>query len=226
MPKIGSLGQDSGNFTSMLKLFIEGFRLELDLHNAASSFSQAFILQMMVLNHYCEMKTDPNSDESDVSILAFDLSDCEHCHKEQLWTRLTSQGQASTNGDCDMRFLSEQVRPYQRGRLETSTASTCFSEFSSYYQLKFRVALSQVHINISDPRGRLAKTIAVYFTPRQVSRGSSSDEDNVNILKSDSYSRFWQKCGTINLARGATEASLKLSHPVVAANLKITVSML
>jgi len=84
--------------------------------------------------------------------------------------------------------------------------------------------LSQVHINISDPRGRLAKTIGIYFSPRQLS-GSSSDEDNTNILKSDSYSRFWQKCGTINLARGANEATIKLKHPVVAANLKITVSI-
>ena len=233
MRKIGSLGQDSGNFTTMLKLFMEGFGLELDLHHAASSFSQAFVLQMTALNHYCEKKIDPNNDQSDVSRLDFDFSDCEHCHKEQLWTRLTSQTtrltsqtQVSTDDACDMRFLSEQVRPYQRGRLETSTASTCFSEFSTYYQLKFRVALSQVHINISDPRGRLAKTIAVYFTPRQVSRGSSSDEDNVNILKSDSYSRFWQKCGTINLTRGAIEASLKLNRPVVAANLKIIVSVL
>jgi len=220
--KIGSLGQDSANFTSMLKLFIEGFGLDLDLHHAASSFSQAFTQQMTGLNYYCEKKCDPNSDESDMSRLDFDLSDCEHCHKEQLWTRLTSQDQMSSDDTSDVKVLSEQMRPFQRGRLETSTASTCFSEFSTYYQLKFRVALSQVHINISDPRGRLAKTIAVYFTPRQVSSGSSSDEDNINILKSDSYSRFWQKCGTINLSRGATEASLKLKHPVVAANLKIT----
>ena len=226
MQKIGSLGQESKDFTDVLKLFIEGFGLDLDLHHAASSFSQAFKMQMTSLNCYCEKNCSPNRDESDISRLHFDLSDCEYCHKEQLWTRLTSQDKLSSDDASDMKFLSQQMRPYQRGRLETSTASTCFSEFSSYYQLKFRVALSQVHINISDPRGRLAKTISVYFTPRQVSSGSSSDEDNVNILKSDSYSRFWQKCGTINLSRGATEASLELKHPVVAANLKITVSML
>ncbi len=226
MRKIGSMGQDSINFTDVLKLFIEGFGLDLDLHHAASSFSQAFKQQMTSLNCYCEKKCSPNSDESDISKLDFDLTDCQHCHKEQLWTRLTSQDKSSSDEASDMKFLSQQMRPYQRGRLETSTASTCFSEFSSYYQLKFRVALSQVHINISDPRGRLAKTISVYYTPRQVSGGSSSDEENVNILKSDSYSRFWQKCGTINLSRGATEASLQLKHPVVAANLKITVSMM
>lgn len=224
MCKIGSSGRDSVNFTSMLKLLVEGFGLELDLHYAASYFSHAFALQMKNLNYFCEKKSDPNGNESDVSMLNFDLSDCEHCHKEQLWTRLENQGQNSTEDDGNSRFLSEQLRPYQRGRLETSTAATCFSEFSSYYQLKFRIALSQVHINISDPRGRLAKTIGIYFSPRQLS-GSSSDEDNMNILKSDSYSRFWQKCGTINLARGANEATIKLKHPVVAANLKITVSI-
>eukprot|EP00986_Skeletonema_menzelii_P020623 scaffold31847_cov131-Skeletonema_menzelii.AAC.1 len=222
MRRIGSLGQNSENYTSLLKLFIEGFGLDLDLHHAASTFSQAFTEQMAALNYFYEKKCDPNSDESDISKLDFDLSDCEHCHKEQLWTRLTKQDEVPSDDASDIQFLSEQMRPYQRGRLETSTASTCFSEFSSYYQLKFRVALSQVHINVSDPRGRLVKTIAVYFTPRQVSNGSSSDEENVNILKRDSYSRFWQKCGTINLSRGATEASLKLKHPVVAANLKIT----
>ena len=225
MHKIGSMGRDSGNFTGMLKMFIEGFGPELDLRHAASLFSQAFILQMTTLTYYCEKKSDPNGNESDVSRLDFDWSDCEHCQKEQLWTRLKVQVQSSADDTYDTRFLSEQVRPYQRGRLETSTASNCFSEFSSYYQLKFRIALSQVHINISEPRGRLAKTIGIYFTPRQVS-GSSSDEDNVNILKSDSYSRFWQKCGTIDLTRGATEATIKLKYPVVAANLKITVSVL
>ena len=225
MRRIGALGQNSENFTTLLKLFIEGFGLDLDLHHAASAFSHAFTEQMTALNHYCLKKCDPNSDESDMSKLDFDLTDCDHCHKEQLWTRLTKQDQSSSDEASGTQYLSEQMRQYQRGRLETSTASSCFSEFSSYYQLKFRVALSQVHINISDPRGRLAKTISVYFTPRQVSSGSSSDEDNVNILKSDSYSRFWQKCGTINLSRGATEATLKLKHPVVAANLKITVSI-
>ena len=58
------------------------------------------------------------------------------------------------------------------------------------------------------------KTIALYFSPRQVS--------DVNHLKSDNYSQLWQRCGTLSLARGSTEASFKLKHPVIAANLKFT----
>ena len=226
MSRIGSLGQDSENFNRMLKLFIGGFGLELDLRHAASSFCAAFTQQMIVLNQYCESKCDPNSDEVDLSKLDFDMSDCDHCHKQQLLKRLASGERTSSDDGSVMITLPEQLRPYQRGRLENSTAATCFSEFSTYYQLKFRIAVSQVHINISDPRGRFAKAIAVYYSPRQVSSGSSSDEENVNILKSDSYSRFWQKCGTINLSKGASEATLKLKYPVVAANLKITVSIL
>ena len=110
--------------------------------------------------------------------------------------------------------MPDQVRPYQRGRLESSTAASVSSEFSSHNQLKFRVALSEVHVTVSDPRGRLVKSIGVYFSPRQVS--------DVSILKSPKYTHLWQRCGTLTLARGASEATCKLKHPVIAANLRFT----
>lgn len=71
-----------------------------------------------------------------------------------------------------------------------------------------------MHCSVSDPRGRLVKTIGVYFSPRQVS--------DVNVLKTDKYSPFWQRCGTLSLARGASEATCKLKTPVIAANLRFT----
>jgi hypothetical protein len=74
------------------------------------------------------------------------------------------------------------------------------------------VALSEVHVTVSDPRGRLVKSIGVYFSPRQVS--------DVSILKSPKYTHLWQRCGTLTLARGASEATCKLKHPVIAANLR------
>ena len=74
------------------------------------------------------------------------------------------------------------------------------------------MAISEVHLSASDPRGRFVKTVAVYFTPRHVGK--------VEDLKKDDYLPIWQHCGNLNLSRGATRASFKLNTPVIAANLK------
>jgi len=105
-----------------------------------------------------------------------------------------------------------QVRPFTKSRLETSTESLVCTEFATHVQLKFRLAISEIHVNITDPRGRLVKNIGISFTPRQV--------NDPNELKSEDYAEMWQRCGTITLGRGMGKGSCRLPTPIVAANLK------
>ena len=221
---VGQLGSASVDFFDFLQLFIECFGSELDLSSVATCLTMAFGLQMTTVFHYCRPKMNGvEKSETEQKELNFDLSNCVNCHKQQLPKKapvtFKSPPQKSNSpnenpADCGAGFLPDQVRPYQKSRLEASTVSSVSSEFSSYTQLKCRVALSQVQVTVSDPRGRLVKTIGVYFTPRQVS--------DVNDLKSDKYLHLWQRCGILTLARGASEASFKLKNSVIAANLKFT----
>lgn len=110
----------------------------------------------------------------------------------------------------------EQVRPYARNRLDTLTVKNVSTEFATYYQIKNRMAVSDVHLSVTDPRGRFVKTISVYFLPRPV--------HSANDLISTEYVHCWQKCGTLSLARGAARATCKLVVPIVAANLKFEFS--
>jgi len=172
----------------------------------------------------------------------FDLCSCVHCHREQVallqakgaappsgdvsgLSSTTREGLALSSSSARSResntasnvikqdtWLVDQIRPYKKNRLEQSTESSISAEFTSYVKLKCRMAVSEVHLSISDPRGRLVKTVAVYFSPRHVS--------DVNELKKDDYLPVWQHCGNLNLSRGATRASFIMSAPVIAANMK------
>jgi E3 ubiquitin-protein ligase UBR4 len=88
---------------------------------------------------------------------------------------------------------------------------TVSSEFKYYARLKCRMAISEIQLTVTDPRGRFAKTIVVHFLPRPVS--------DVNQLKSNDCK--WQACATFSLTRGQSRVSSVLSEPVVAANLMI-----
>jgi hypothetical protein len=57
------------------------------------------------------------------------------------------------------------------------------------------------------------KVVNIFFMPRPLT--------DISVLKSDDYTEKWQKCGTLNLAKGATRFTASLSRPIVAANLKI-----
>jgi hypothetical protein len=197
--KMGALGLASKNFIDLLVMFVDSFGLDLDVSAVSSCITSSFISQMTVLNEAFSLK------DSDTGSLSCSLSNCVHCQKPFP----PKKAMKSTAALPD-----QAVRPFQRDRLELSTAASISCEFSLYNQLKFRLALSEVHVAVSDPRGRLVKSIGVYFSPRQVS--------DVAILKSQKYQDKWQRCGTLSLARGASEASFKLKHPVVAANLKFT----
>jgi hypothetical protein len=113
-------------------------------------------------------------------------------------------------------WLPEQVTVFSRGRLEGWRESTTSDEFNSYSSFKYRLVLSEFHLEISDPRGRYAKIISFYYSPRPVGE--------VSELKSTEYSEKWQLCGSVTLERGATRGSFKLLRPVVAANIRVEYS--
>lgn len=113
-------------------------------------------------------------------------------------------------------WLQEQVTALSRGRLEGWRDSTTSDEFNSYASFKYRLVLSDIHLEVSDPRGRFVKTVSFFTSPRPVSV--------VTQLKSTDYSDKWQPCGTITLPKGANRASVKLARPVVAANIRIEYS--
>ena len=116
----------------------------------------------------------------------------------------------------EVSWLLGQVRPYTRNRLDALAERQVSSEFSLFVHLKYRIALSEVQLTISDPRGRLVKTVEVYFSPRQVT--------DINTLKSKAYDGRWQKCATLSLARGSSRSSCTLKIPVIASNLKFEYS--
>jgi hypothetical protein len=113
----------------------------------------------------------------------------------------------------EKKWHPDQVCTYVRGRLDGGKESSASNEFCSFYTLKYRLSISDVHLTVNDPRGRFVKTIVFYFSPRPVS--------DVSLLKSEDYSENWQPCATMNLTRGTSRASASLSLPVVAANLKV-----
>ena len=112
----------------------------------------------------------------------------------------------------DQTWVTSQIRPFSKTRLDASTAHFVSTEFAMYAQLKHRFAISEFHVNIQDPRGRHVKSIAISFTPRQVS--------NSTELRSEGYSSLWQRCGTITLGRGMSKNSFRMQTPIIAANIK------
>lgn len=124
----------------------------------------------------------------------------------------TTSTKNNSAGVTEVKWLPQQIRPYTRFRLDSCSVRVGCTEFATYVQLKSRLALSEINLIVSDPRGRFVKTIAIFFSPRTVAE--------VSDLKSAEYSHIWQRCGTLSLAKGSLRASCVLKSPVVAANLK------
>lgn len=185
----------------LLKHFVRNF--ELDISNVAPCITSAFVTELTATNN-CPAKPSSTADTR------FDIANCVHCHCEAVSKKSSPDMSAPEDNET---WADEQLRPCVRSRLESSTLASCHGEYASFFQLKFRVVLSEVHLTVSDPRGRLVKNVGVYFSPRPVG--------DVSTLKSDKYSCHWQRCGTLSLARHGTTASLKLKNPVVAANIKV-----
>jgi GRF zinc finger. len=116
--------------------------------------------------------------------------------------------------ESSLKWVDGQISEYKRVQIDHHRM-IC-SEFNSYIQLKRRLAIHEIFLNVSDQRGRFVKTITVYFSPRHV--------NDINELRDDYYDPLWQPCGTFTLARGANKASLKVPFGVIAANLKFEYS--
>lgn len=133
--EVGMLGCSSSNFCDLLRSFIESFGSELNLENAAGVLMTLFMSQMTHLNHYYTQNADSGGSNCD-------LSDCVHCKKQtsakktakSSSKRSDTSNQSTSSKEADD-FLPDQVRPYQKGRLEASTAANVSSEFSSYNQV-------------------------------------------------------------------------------------------
>ena len=130
-------------------------------------------------------------------------------------TRSTSSP-TSSRSQSQKKWHTNQVCNYARGRIDNWKDSSASNEFCSFYSLKYRLVVSDIHLTVNDPRGRFVKTITVYFTPRPATE--------VSRLKSADFEERWQKCATINLPRGASRASASLAQPVLAANMKLEFS--
>lgn len=152
----------------------------------------------------------------------FELAPCVHCQQHggrkekakstaQTVDSLTATAEARVVGGKG--WLNEQVTHYSRGRLEGWRDSSTSDEFNLYSSFKYRLVLSEVHLEINDPRVRFVKTISIYAAPRPTAE--------VGMLKEPIYESKWQRCGTISLSKGATRGNCKLDKPVVASNLRI-----
>ncbi|CAB9508930.1 Auxin transport protein BIG [Seminavis robusta] len=234
----GMLGKSSVEMLNVIQSQLRvGAKLTIDVKHSAEVVLHHFKQQFMAIKHdrangeYVCIESS-----SGTSKKRFDLAKCTHCHwtntshhsKDSSSSRSTpsrtsrsssssgnenSNSATSSSSSAKREWLPEQVSPFSRGRLDSSKETTTNDAFCSYRQLKYRLALSEIYVNVSDPRGRFVKTITVHFTPRPV--------DDVQVLKSDEYSSKWQRCATLNLTRGASRATCSLAIPVVAANLKI-----
>ena len=164
------------------------------------------------------VKTNDSAKKSTV----LDIANCVHCHSVTN-SRMKMPDANSISNESNVSNTTESNRsqsnqrnlkavPIKR-RLDGCTLNSVSTEFSFFSQLKFRMAISEIHLNVNDPRGRLVKAVGVYFTPRPVK--------NTNELKDPDYAHLWQRCGTLSLTRGGNRAVCNFSSPIVAANLKL-----
>ncbi|CAJ1939091.1 unnamed protein product [Cylindrotheca closterium] len=124
----------------------------------------------------------------------------------------TSTAQSPSRTQDQRKWHKDQVAAFSRGRIDSSKESSASNEFCSFFLLKYRLSISEIHLSVNDPRGRYVKTINVYFSPRPVNA--------VSDLKAEEYDLRWKKCATMSLSRGALRASATLPEPIVASNLK------
>jgi len=239
---VGLLGKAGVEFLNLLQVLAHSLGVSNSFGTIADSFVDAFIQQHDALKYdrpngeWLVLETGTGSSTSRKK---FDLFPCSFCSKpqhpgpkeagnksvdrsDQAGSRKAgNKGEANTTSNLvstrsassRKKWHPDQISPYTRNRPDSDKTS---NEFNLFYKLRCRLAISDFHINISDPRGRYVKVLHVYFTPRPVS--------DISMLKSDNYAEKWQKFVTLNLPKGATRASVSLSHPIVASNIKIEFS--
>jgi hypothetical protein len=127
-----------------------------------------------------------------------------------------ARSSTATSRSQPRKWHPEQICAFARSALDTVKDSSASNEFCSFFKLKHRAVISDIDLNVNDPRGRYVKTVTIFSSPRSV--------NDVSELKSDRFVVKWQRCATLNLTRGATKASTSLSHLMVAVNLKVEFS--
>jgi hypothetical protein len=107
----------------------------------------------------------------------YDFTSCVHCQRARTARETSNATQQQQSGSSihnqitrasrsistlaqpvqDSAMLPEQIRPFSRESLDDSTDATLSTEFSTYVQLKCRLAVSDIHVSIGDPRGRYVR---------------------------------------------------------------------
>jgi len=234
----GIMGKASVEFLSLLQCLSQFLEPNESVYQIADFVMDSFLQQLDAVKYNrsnCEWMILESSLGNSVTKKKIDLSGCQFCIKPQhhfgakestkaserrllssssrgsgRGGSLVSAGSTSTVSSRQ-KWRYEQISSYSRCRLESLKESCVSNEFSLFYKLKYRLSISDIHLTVSDPRGRYVKTINIYFTPRTLS-GS---------LKSDQHASKWQKIATLNLARGGSRASVSLSQPIIAANVRV-----
>lgn len=223
----GSNGKLSVDFLCFLRTLIQSpNRGSFSVKMVAMKVQAHFSKQLLAIRHdgangsfvHFEARSG-----SSIQRKRYDLAACGTCRlhvprpKEKQQTDRSAQNNSgerasSSTNTARVKWVSDQVSPYVRHRLETGRDSSTSTAFSMFFSLKHRQIVSAIHYEADNPR-RFVKTIKVYFSPRPVEKPET--------LKAEAYADKWKHCGTFNLARGCTSLDLTFSTPVVAANLKI-----
>jgi len=227
----GTAGKRAADFLSFLQSLVKlAGPASINVGVLAAQVQSHFKQQMLALQHdraNGEFLHFETRSSASVQKKRFDLASCVSCclhvpkAKEKHGEKSTpatgsnaAQGSRSAVSGSSPRtkWAPQQVSPFIRGRLHAGRDSCVSNEFNTFHSLKNRCAISEIHVEVENPR-RHVKTIKFYFSPRPV--------DDPSILKSGAYAGNWQLCGSLSLARGSTRATLTISTPVIAANLKI-----
>mmetsp|Transcript_16649 Transcript_16649/g.19200 ORF Transcript_16649/g.19200 Transcript_16649/m.19200 type:complete len:2254 (-) Transcript_16649:59-6820(-) len=229
---IGILGKGGVEFLTLLQMLAQYLKPNEFIGPMADIVRNSFIHQLDAIKYdrsngeWTVLETNTGSPTRK----RFDLSGCIFCLKphhhgsRELSSKAsdrrqqTNSGRGSIIGDSSgvagsvrQKWHSVQVSPFSRGRLETVKESCTSNEFNLYYKLKYRIAIADIHMTISDPRGRYVKNINIYITSRPLS----------SPLKSNQYLSKWEKIATLSISRGAVRANASLSQPIVAANFRV-----
>ncbi|GKY91414.1 hypothetical protein MPSEU_000113700 [Mayamaea pseudoterrestris] len=229
LPLTHEVGKNVVDILNLCQILISETRLDIDTTIAAEYIQSCWMQQMIGLRYdkanqsylSIEMRTSASCSRK-----RYELNLCVYCmgsqHKEknQQATRhpenfrtVNTLSSASNLTALPSTRPSEQLIAYTRGRLEGWRSAVVSDAFNAYSSLKYRLMLSEVHVEVNDPRSRFVKVIKIYFSPRPVA--------DVTQLRNPEYVPVWQECGKIYLGKGASRASVVLEKPVTAANLRI-----
>lgn len=229
----GATGKRSSDFLSFLQALVKfAGPSNMDVGALAPQVQSHFKQQILALRHdrsngdciYFEARSSAM-----VQKKKYDLCRCVSCclhvprAKDKGAEKMAStikngrgghqgSGRTPPSGMSKLKWVSGQVSSFVRCRLHASKESFASNEFCMFYSLKNRCAIAEIHLEVDNQR-RHVKTVKFYFSPRPV--------EDPSMLKSASFLENWQPCGTLNLSRGSSRATLTIGPPVVASNLKI-----